>query len=289
MSEANKCKTAAACDCGETDALDLVNGSLSVLTRYSSKAVVVLVIGYIIYDQNVFHEFEKDIAVHSSYAPFISRFLRNLAAGMLALICYLKRDAVSTEKNCKRLPNLQGLCLSLITFMLAAHGLIDMYVFHPDELVSSRLFLSQSGLRAAPMLTYIILRDTPQAVIFSCWLVAIISLLFCAWKMGNVDRASAVASYAFTTGLIFFDSHRRDSSMNRVVTQLQDALKVNEQLAIDAQALELRAMIGNVAHDLKTVQTHHCCTFFCLEITTYFFVLASAAADFVPRGRGVHD
>lgn len=233
--------------------LDLMNGSVSMLTHYSSKAIIVLVIGYVIYDQNVFLDFEKDISVHSIYAPLLSRFFRTLIVIMLGMICYLKRDPISTNKNCRFLPNLQGSCLLLVTFVLTVHGFLDMFVFHPDELVSSRLFLTQSGIRAAPMLTYIILRDTPFEAIFISWTIAVASLLFCAWKMGNVDRASAVASYAFTTALIYFDSHRRDSNMNRVVKQLQDALKMNEQLAIDAQALELRAMIGNVAHDLKTV------------------------------------
>ena len=42
--------------------------------------------------------------------------------------------------------------------------------------------------------------------------------------------------------------------MFAVVIRLEDTLKETEKQTVEGQPSELRAMIGNVAHDLKTVR-----------------------------------
>jgi hypothetical protein len=68
-----------------------------------------------------------------------------------------------------------------------------------------------------------------------------------------------MVSYFFTTSIIYYDSHRQSKEKYAIIDRLQETLAENERLAVEAQALELRAMIGNVAHDLKTVRP--CCLY----------------------------
>jgi hypothetical protein len=64
---------------------------------------------------------------------------------------------------------------------------------------------------------------------------------------------SALLAYALCSGTLLYDNHHHNQATFALVTKLEDALEENERLAVEAQALELRAMIGNIAHDLKTV------------------------------------
>ena len=64
-------------------------------------------------------------------------------------------------------------------------------------------------------------------------------------------------SFTFVTGLIYYDSFRQSRSMCVLIEKFRGIVAENERLSVEAQALELRAMIGNVAHDLKTVRTKY--------------------------------
>jgi hypothetical protein len=61
-------------------------------------------------------------------------------------------------------------------------------------------------------------------------------------------------SYLFATSVVLYDGRRQLMEIYSLISKLQETLAENERLAVEAQALELRAMIGNVAHDLKTVR-----------------------------------
>jgi hypothetical protein len=63
--------------------------------------------------------------------------------------------------------------------------------------------------------------------------------------------------YAYTSLLILYDSDRQNTDMMRVINRLRFTMAENEKLQVEVQATELRAMIGNVAHDLKTVSSSH--------------------------------
>lgn len=104
-----------------------------------------------------------------------------------------------------------------------------------------------------PIIVAFLLRDTRlEALIFS-WMAAVgVLIAFCAVQV-SPDIIIATVSYVFFSVLLFWDNERHRRALFAVVDQLKQALIDNEQLAKAAMALELRAMIGNVAHDLKTV------------------------------------
>ena len=67
------------------------------------------------------------------------------------------------------------------------------------------------------------------------------------------DIICAAALYVYASLLLYMDTRRRIRKTNELVNRLQATLAENETLAVEAQAIELRAMIGNIAHDLKSV------------------------------------
>ena len=224
----------------------------SIVTQFSSTTLLLLAFGHIVFDQSAFSNFGSQLSGHSDIAPLIFFGLRMLAIILLFAIWSMKAEGPPVSGL---LPILQASTLLLISFVLSMQGFVETFVLNPNNLEnSSRLLCSQAGLKVAPLLTHFVLRDTPFEAIVAAWAICIVSVLVCDLHIHSSDRLSALLAFSFSSAMILYDSYRRDKSMIGIVTQLQDALKANERLAIEAQALELRAMIGNVAHDLKTVR-----------------------------------
>ena len=105
-----------------------------------------------------------------------------------------------------------------------------------------------------PMLTFFLLRDTYSAAIFFSWVVAVVILYTFAIVLGSADIAITTTVYVFVSTLIYFDTTHQRSERREVLARLQSALIENGRLAEVEEAKELRAMMGNMAHDLKTVR-----------------------------------
>eukprot|EP01032_Pedospumella_encystans_P022845 gene22845-25874_t len=106
-----------------------------------------------------------------------------------------------------------------------------------------------------PILTAFLLRDTLWEALFGAWVVAVAILVaFCA-LVGSLDVIIATVAYVYCSILLYLDCDRHGQQLTEVLTQLQRAQQEIDRLAKEAQAIELRAMIGNVAHDLKTPLT----------------------------------
>ena len=110
------------------------------------------------------------------------------------------------------------------------------------------------GLMLNPMLTFFLLRDTYSAAIFFSWVVAVVILYTFAIVLGSADIAITTTVYVFVSTLIYFDTTHQRSERREVLARLQSALIENGRLAEVEEAKELRAMMGNMAHDLKTVR-----------------------------------
>jgi hypothetical protein len=174
----------------------------------------------------------------------------------LALLTYVwsykpaKYDAAS-ESDDKTIivcqsstPVFVSVALSMFVFTEMAFGTEDI----------EQTLLAQSVLKTFPLLSFYVMRDTRFGSIWIGWIVCLTTLTSVAVYSQSLDHLSSVVSYACMSGVIMYDSRRQSALLFSVVARLQDALVDNEKLAVEAQSLELRAMIGNVAHDLKTVR-----------------------------------
>lgn len=135
--------------------------------------------------------------------------------------------------------------------------LLAFKIFHespgPEMFAKDWSQFPSYGLLLLPLVTFFLMRDTRFEAILLTWLIALSVLVIICVRGQSNDMIFSFITYSSVTGFVFLDATRQQKKMFLLMTKLQDTLKVNEQLAVEAQALELRAMIGNVAHDLKTV------------------------------------
>lgn len=85
------------------------------------------------------------------------------------------------------------------------------------------------------------------------WL-AIVSTALGVCIAHNLSISLEVTLVYIPFSLLFLtENYRQEVSSTKLVEQMKQLLAENERLAEESRATELRHMIGNVAHDLKTV------------------------------------
>ena len=234
---------------------------------YSPSTFFLLVLGNIAYNVVVFSNSEIFTPSFSrSYARFIllalSLGMRLVASIQLWLIWFLKRASEEQLQSAKfidiehkeaasRLQFMQCMYPILMSASLSIH--IFLEIFHNTRADTPALNMAIIGLKTYPLVTFFLLRDTKLMALLCAWGNGILMMLICAIKFQSHLHFGDVAAFSFVSYIILFDSFRRQKATMQIVEKLQRTLELNDQLAVEAQALELRAMIGNVAHDLKTV------------------------------------
>ncbi len=260
----------------------MVMTSYSLSQYYSSNAFLAFTVGNTIYSCLSFVSFGLCLQNnYFSYNAFIIAtvcvLMRILAVALLWLIWIGKPDrAESTApKNiaigCLRtwLPELQAAYPVIISLALTFRLIVQIVMGDCNQnAVSDPLssfcspYFENGGvsLRLAvelmfnPILTAFLLRDTLWEALFGAWFVAVAILVaFCAIA-SSVDVIIATVAYVYCSVLIYFDSRHASQNLQEVFTELRRAQDEIDILSKEAQATELRAMIGNVAHDLKTVR-----------------------------------
>lgn len=99
-----------------------------------------------------------------------------------------------------------------------------------------------------------ILRETRFPLILSIWLMAVIAYLFSALRIDPANLILGCLVFIVISALIIIDIMNLNFEMFLTARKLQTALDDNESMAAADRANELRHMIANVAHDLKTVR-----------------------------------
>ena len=120
----------------------------------------------------------------------------------------------------------------------------DVKMIQPSYLIA---------LMFTPLLAYFLIRETSPISIAVAWVISVGTLLWCTAYMNSLYLALPTFAYFIASLLMLYVSKRQNDDMLQLVRALQIAAAENERLQDEARATELRAMIGNVAHDLKTV------------------------------------
>jgi signal transduction histidine kinase len=133
---------------------------------------------------------------------------------------------------------------SLSKYVTACNDFQDTHSIHPTYLVS---------LMVLPQLAYFLIRETRIECVVLSWLTGGAAIVFCAVHMKSQVLVYPIFFYFFASLSIFYDTKRQNDDVVQLVAALQAAAEEVERLQEETRASELRAMIGNVAHDLKTV------------------------------------
>lgn len=228
-----------------------------VTMQYSSHTLLMAAVANTVFNVLIFPDFGS--IAHSPVQPSfyaLTTLLRFAAVGMFWIVWAYKTDGSilsfdpSPHMQHPWVVKLQSLCPIIMTVVLF---IIVVTNTNGGPLNSGQLYMIMCALQAYPLVTSFILRDTNPMALGISWLMCISTLLVNGIQTQSVERLADMLAYSFTSGIILYDTYRQNKNMFRLVTKLLDTLRENEQLAVEAQALELRAMIGNIAHDLKTV------------------------------------
>jgi len=79
------------------------------------------------------------------------------------------------------------------------------------------------------------------------------TLMGCAVVMEAYDSVVMVSLSVILQIFVWMESRRQSLSYFFVHRQLEQHIRIKEEAADEANAIEMRHMIANVAHDLKTV------------------------------------
>ena len=142
---------------------------------------------------------------------------------------------------------LVGQCLDMTLLMGSAqfcNPFHDVKLIQPAHLISLMLF---------PLIAYVLIRETRPFCVGIAWFISVATLVWCTVYLKSVYLLPPTLIYFFISLLIFYDTKRQNDAMLQLVRALQVIVVENERLQDEVRATELRAMIGNVAHDLKTV------------------------------------
>jgi hypothetical protein len=103
-----------------------------------------------------------------------------------------------------------------------------------------------------PILFSIIFQRVKRNCIIFCWLLVVTVITLNIALLDKKDSISSLFFYAPISFIVLMESRRQNLEMFLIAQKLEKSLEDNETNA-ELHATELRHMIANVAHDLKTV------------------------------------
>ena len=223
--------------------------------HYSSASFMYVVVGSVFYNLAAFHDpGDYTISTLNSSIDNILIALRLVVLMCPVLIWLLKKDGSevqAADKNDKN-PYLQ-LIQTAYPVLFSLSLMYEAFSELPGpgrDVKYQALF----GMMFFPFTVFFLLRDTNFVSMLLAWACSVYTLAGACYFAPSWDCFACFVTYVLVTTFIFYDWTKQSKRMFMLVKKLQDTLKENEALAVEAQALELRAMIGNVAHDLKTVR-----------------------------------
>ncbi len=100
-----------------------------------------------------------------------------------------------------------------------------------------------------PILYSVVFREIRWKNIALSWLLTVAGLSYCIIAKNMFATIPILLTYIPISAMYLYDTNRQNKNTFRLTQKLAE----NERLADETHARELRHMIGNVAHDLKTV------------------------------------
>ena len=147
--------------------------------------------------------------------------------------------------------------LQLIFRVLAGqcdHGIFwDELMCNPHQNTSGLPEETLTQLFLLPIVFHVILRDTRVVSYMISWAISVGSLICVQVLLATKILLITIILYVVFSAIILYDNQRQNLALFFLGEKLKHSLAENERLADETHASELRHMIANVAHDLKTV------------------------------------
>lgn len=126
-----------------------------------------------------------------------------------------------------------------------------------------------------PTLSYLVIRSARWEVVVFTYCMNLAVILFCIYYYDLNKSLVSFWTYFPLSSLALYEYQRQILSLFEASIIQQNILAENERLADEAHSIEMRHMIGNVAHDLKTVSYLLTLLLFLFIICVFSFVAAN--------------
>jgi hypothetical protein len=131
-----------------------------------------------------------------------------------------------------------------------------------------------------PIVFVVVLRETNFLCVFLCWFIVVSTLLTCVIMLGSAHPSLALIFYFVFSSVIIIDAYNQYILLFTLGRKLKERLEENQRLSDQEKAIQMRNMIANIAHDLKTVRKKHTCRFvICISLFCFFSLALSIVYD----------
>ena len=234
------------------------------ITNFSSTRALVYFILYCAFESGLYGVFSKHLLEYNQTAYHALLATRLAIATLLGSIWWFKTEedtkAIKVSSGASKprpshVLKVQSVVFVLLNITLSVQVGFDVFWLNPQRVgLSPHALFTLILLKQLAPFTFFVMRDTPLRAVIPGWFVGVLVCFACCLRAQDYEQLATLAVYTFVSSVVLSDSIKQNRVMCEMISKLQNTLKENEALAVEAQALELRAMIGNVAHDLKTVR-----------------------------------
>jgi hypothetical protein len=133
---------------------------------------------------------------------------------------------------------------SLVTENRQCNPMMESQFFPPDTAVI---------LMMLPIFFIVVMREVRIFLTIFCWLFVIGSFILASFLMNTYRTAPVIVFYFTFSFILILDCYKHYFLLYLCNRKLRTTLDMNKVLSEQNRAIEMRHLIANVAHDLKTV------------------------------------
>jgi hypothetical protein len=139
-----------------------------------------------------------------------------------------------------------------------------------------------AGSMILPLILAMIIKQVDFRYVITSWVVSLFMVLFCMIYFGLTQSLGVFICFLPLSFIGLCENQRQILSIYYLTQAQQHLLAENTKVAAENHTTEMRHMIGNVAHDLKTV------SFFLLSFFVFAFLIIFTAFDSLPQRCGAY-
>jgi hypothetical protein len=110
-------------------------------------------------------------------------------------------------------------------------------------------------LMSIPMLFVFVMKEKRMYLATTSWFISILSLIISAIATASIHSIQIIVVYVIISLISMYDSYQSHVLNQSLYRQLQGSMEERHRLEDQQRMSEMKDMIANVAHDLKTVST----------------------------------
>ena len=226
--------------------------------RISTIVVAFLILGNLLCNIIIFQDYSFIIGVISGKSiigdlhSLFSLLIRLAAFVILWITCRLNLSNNNPRTFATSI--VQTMFPVIMSIIIAENILRNIYSAECSP--GFNLEASIQGLRVYPLAICQLSQYFNLRGIAVAWLVGVVTTAIVCFKLQSMDQFYSLVIYVVASTIVLSTVHQQDVAQYILGIKLKDIEMQQEKDETEHRAEELRSMIGNVAHDLKTVSNY---------------------------------